>query len=114
MELQDLDPQAVLLSAEAIGNLGSVSMPFNVQNLLGNWLMLLGQIIITYNAQQQLWENGPGVVYSCSRKSNSSSLGGLHQNHDALLDRLQSLEQEVAYLQQALVAQQENNKKTIL
>lgn len=71
-ELQDLHPETMLLSAELLGNLVSLRMPFNVQSVIGNWLMLLGQILLLFNAQQQLQEDGPGNCYSCPCKSKAS------------------------------------------
>ena len=55
-KLQNLHPEAVLLTAELLGNLSALHMPFNVQNLIGNWLTLIGQAILVFNAQQQLRE----------------------------------------------------------
>ena len=30
------------------------NLPFNVQNVVGNWLQLVGQAIEVFNAQQQI------------------------------------------------------------
>ena len=62
-KLQNLHPEAVLLTAELLGNLSALHMPFNVQNLSGNWLTLIGQAILVFNAQQQLQRNGVGECY---------------------------------------------------
>lgn len=67
--LQEAQPESVLLLAELIGNLVPLQMPFNVQNLIGNWLQLIGQIILVFNAQQQLWQDGPGYCYSRCNKN---------------------------------------------
>ena len=67
--LQDAHPEGVLLLAELLGNISSYHMPFNVQNLIGNWLKLIGQIILVFNAQQQFWQNGPGHYYSRCNKN---------------------------------------------
>ncbi len=96
--LQELDPESLLLAAELLGNLSSLKMPFNVQNLLGNWLQLLGQIILTFNAQQQLWQDGPGHCYSrCAQYSGSQTQTGASQQAD-----VQALEAEIAQLRQRL------------
>ena len=61
--LQYLNPELVIVLAELIGNISAGNMPFNLQNLVGNWLMLLGQAIITFNAQQQYMQSGPGRYF---------------------------------------------------
>ena len=61
---QDLDPHFFTLIGEALGLVLSDNMPLNVQNAIGNWFELLGQVILTYNAQQQYLQNGPGRFYS--------------------------------------------------
>jgi len=93
--LQDLHPELTLLTAELLGNLSALRMPYNIQNLLGNWLQLLGQIILVFNAQQQLWENGPGRCYSCCNKT----VAHMSQHTDrAGQDTSALLEAEVAAL----------------
>ena len=37
---------------------------FQDLNAIGNWLQLFGQVIITFNAQQQYYQGGPGRIYS--------------------------------------------------
>ena len=61
---QDFNPQILNLITVLFGNIAARKMPFNVQNALGNWLQLLGQVIITFNAQQQYFQGGPGRIYS--------------------------------------------------
>ena len=61
---QDFNPQILNLITVLFGNIASQKMPVNVQNALGNWLQLLGQVIITFNAQQQYFQGGPGRIYS--------------------------------------------------
>ena len=61
---QDFNPQILNLITVLFGNIVAQKMPFNVQNALGNWLQLLGQVIITFNAQQQYFQGGPGRIYS--------------------------------------------------
>ena len=48
---------------ELLGNVFAGTMPFNVQNAIGNWLQLVGQAMLTYNAQQQYYQSGPGRYY---------------------------------------------------
>lgn len=44
-------------------------MPFNVQYAIGNWLQLASQLILTYNAQQQYMQSGPGRYYDIRNKN---------------------------------------------
>ena len=69
---QDLHPEAFLISAEILGNIWAANLPFNVQNALGNWLMLIGQILLTFNAQQQYFQGGPGRYYNASRRDETN------------------------------------------
>ena len=61
---QDLNPIILNLITVIFGSIASQKMPFNVQNAIGNWLQLFGQVIITFNAQQQYFQGGPGRIYS--------------------------------------------------
>lgn len=61
---QDLNPMLFIIIAQIIGDITASRIPFNVQNALGNWLQLIGQAILTYNAQQQYFQGGPGRIYS--------------------------------------------------
>lgn len=60
---QGLDPQVFVLIGEIVGNILSGRLPFNVQNAIGNWFQLIGQVILTYNAQQQYFQSGPGRYF---------------------------------------------------
>lgn len=60
---QGLDPQIFVLVGEILGNIVSGRLPFNVQNAIGNWLQLVGQVIETYNSQQQYFQSGPGRYF---------------------------------------------------
>lgn len=105
--LQDLHPETVLLTAELLGNLSALHMPFNVQNLIGNWLVLIGQILLVFNAQQQLWENGPGVCYCCQGKKAAVS----EENHTTRADaqtELTQLRQQIADLQRQVARLEQN------
>ena len=87
----------MITAAEVIGNISAWKMPFNVQNLVGNWLMLVGQAIVTFNAQQQLCMGGPGRCY-----------GELEQQAEKTIDELPvekqvaALSRQVAELQQVI------------
>ena len=61
---QDIPPQVLLVIGELLGNVIAGNIPFNVQNVLGNWLQLVGQAIEVFNAQQQYYQGGPGRYYS--------------------------------------------------
>lgn len=66
---QDLHPQLFVLIGDIIGQIMVGQMPFNVQNAIGNWLELVGQAILTYSAQQQYFQNGPGRFYNRKYKN---------------------------------------------
>lgn len=100
--LQDVHPEALLLATELLGNLSSLQMPFNVQNLIGNWLQLIGQIILVFNAQQQLWQNGPGHYYNCCNKNIGNTMQT--ENGDVLRKQadMQAMQAEIVQLRQRL------------
>ena len=60
---QSVYPQLFVLIGEVIGAIISQKLPINVQNSFGNWLQLIGQVILTYNAQQQYFQGGPGRYF---------------------------------------------------
>ena len=60
---QTLHPELFIIIGEILGNIVAGTLPFNVQNAIGNWLQLVGQAILTYNAQQQYFQAGPGRYY---------------------------------------------------
>lgn len=66
---QDLNPHIFPLTAELVGHVLASNLPFNVQNAIGNWFELLGQIILTYNSQQQYFQGGPGKYYNVRNKN---------------------------------------------
>ena len=113
--LQNLHPETVLLTAELLGNLSALQMPFNVQNLIGNWLVLIGQIFLVFNAQQQLWENGPGNCYSCQGKNSAVSQTSTAEEHTTRQDmaaELTLLRQQVADLQRQVTRLEGNIRET--
>lgn len=61
---QDLDPQTLIVIATILGINLANQLPFNMQNTVGNLFELLGQVIITFNAQQQYFQGGPGRYYN--------------------------------------------------
>ena len=60
---QDVNPELFIALGDILGMILSCNMPFNVQNAFGNWLQLIGQAILTYNAQQQYFMGGPGRYF---------------------------------------------------
>ncbi|GKX66696.1 hypothetical protein [Inconstantimicrobium mannanitabidum] len=69
---QDLNPDLFVIIGALVGDALSGKLPFNVQNAVGNWLELVGQMILTYNAQQQYLQSGPGLPYSPTNKNISN------------------------------------------
>lgn len=61
---QDIDPMLLLVLSELLSNAISGDLPASLLNAYGNWLQLVGQVIETFNAQQQYSESGPGLYYS--------------------------------------------------
>lgn len=61
---QDIDPMLITVLGEVVGNILSGNMPTNVANAFGNWLQLIAQVIVMFNAQQQYSQGGPGRFYS--------------------------------------------------
>ena len=70
---QDIYPQLFVLVGEVIGAIVSEKLPINVQGSFGNWLQLIGQVILTYNAQQQYFEDGPGNYFNPKNYNMSNS-----------------------------------------
>lgn len=62
MKLSDIPPALFTITAEILGVLISESLRLNQQNSVGNWFELVGQVIETYNGQQQLRQQGPGAL----------------------------------------------------
>ncbi|NFG24068.1 hypothetical protein JW813_14090 [Clostridium botulinum] len=69
---QDLAPQLFTLFAQILGLVMAGNLPFNLQNAIGNWLELLGQVILTFNSQQQYFQGGPGRYYNKKYKNVSN------------------------------------------
>lgn len=61
---QSLNPRLFAVVGEILGDIIAGNLPFNVQNAVGNWLQLVGQVILTYNAQQQYFQGGPGRYFN--------------------------------------------------
>lgn len=70
---QDLDPSFFATLSSLVGLISAQNLPFNLQNAIGNWFELLGQVILTYNAQQQYFQNGPGHYYDIRNKNIGNS-----------------------------------------
>lgn len=60
---QCVNPELFIVIGEVLGNIIAGSIPYNVQNAVGNWLELVGQAILTYNSQQQYFQSGPGRYF---------------------------------------------------
>lgn len=61
---QDMNPQLLVVGTSLLGAILAGKMPFNVQNAVANWLMMLAQSIELFNAQQQYFQGGPGRIYN--------------------------------------------------
>ena len=92
-----MHPEVVVSTAEVIGNISAWQLPYNVQNVIGNWLMLIGQAIITFNAQQQYCMSGPGPYFGEPINSQAEAA-----SEEDTTKRLADLERQVALLRQRL------------
>lgn len=63
-DIQGIDPAVFSVIGDLVGVALAGNLPFNVQNSIGNWLCLLGQTIVTFNAQQQTYVQGPGECFN--------------------------------------------------
>jgi hypothetical protein len=61
---QSLNPQLFVVIGEILGDVLAGSIPFNVQTAFGNWLVLVGQALLTYNSQQLYFQQGPGRYFN--------------------------------------------------
>lgn len=61
MSISDIPPGLFTLIAEALGIYVAKNLRLNDQSAIGNWIELVGQAILTFNAQQQLRQQGPGT-----------------------------------------------------
>lgn len=85
---QDIDPMLSNVVCEILSNVLSKKLPINVAASYGNWLQLIAQVIISFNAQQQYFQGGPGRYYNSVYRnvsnpfcqSFSSSNGGEHSD----------------------------------
>lgn len=62
MKLSDIPPSLFTIIAEALGVFVAERLRLNTQNSVGNFFELFGQVMLTYNAQQQLIQQGPGAL----------------------------------------------------
>lgn len=110
---QSLNPELFIIIGEVLGNIVAGSIPFNVQNAVGNWLQLVGQAILTYNAQQQYFQGGPGRYFNtryynitnpfCNTNStntnNNNTTKSSNKNNSAKIEllelRINQLESEI-------------------
>ena len=108
-----LHPEVVITAAEVIGNISAWQMPYNVQNAIGNWLMLLGQAIVTFNAQQQYCMNGPGPCFG-EKVSTQTSAQTASQERSSIELRLDLLEGQLAELREQLSEQRLSSEWQLL
>ena len=90
---QSLSPELFVIIGEILGNILAGNIPSNVQGALGNWFELVGQVILTYSAQQQYFQGGPGRYYNpmyynvdnpfCSPDSNTAQNNTTSNNKDS-------------------------------
>lgn len=107
---QSLHPELFIIIGEILGAIMAGTMPFNVQNAIGNWFELLGQVILTYNAQQQYFQSGPGRYFNSqnynvsnpfcqNNTSNASNTPPTNTNSS----KIEELEKEIKKLSQDIL-----------
>ncbi|MEG1003277.1 MAG: hypothetical protein RSD13_02165 [Clostridium sp.] len=99
---QDLNPNIFPLTAELVGHIISSNLPFNIQNAIGNWFELLGQVILTYNAQQQYFQNGPGLYYNVKNKNIGNNYCNNNSNDNESSKNSGNKEKELAEMKQCI------------
>lgn len=87
----NIEPQLYSWLACAVGSLLVGDYNSNEQNSFGNWLILVGQFILTNAAQQQLI-NGRNRVHNTGENWNGQHA---HQEIDFLIKAVQDLKQEL-------------------
>jgi len=113
---QSLPPELFAIIGEILGNIIAGNIPFNVQNVIGNWLELVGQVILVFNSQQQYFESGPGRYYNpsnynidnpfcstnststTSNTSNTSTTSKSSNSKSNDIDKIEDLEKQVQEL----------------
>lgn len=91
----NVDPQLYAWIACAVGSLCADSYNSNEQNSFGNWLILVGQFILTVAAQQQMI-NGRNRVHSSGETWGPGS--GNQNQIDFLIRAVNDLKRELENL----------------
>ena len=125
---QGLPPELVAIIGEILGNIIAGNIPFNLQNIIGNWFELVGQVILVFNAQQQYFQGGPGRYFDpknyninnpfCNNSSSTnnetasgtpdrssssnSSTSSSSKNNNVNVNRIEELEKQVKELTKEL------------
>ncbi len=105
---QCLNPELFVIIGTILGEIMAGNLPSNVQNALGNWFELLGQVILTYSAQQQYFQEGPGLYFNpknyninnqyCNTTQNSNSSKSNKEsskNNQNNIDKINELESRI-------------------
>lgn len=105
---QSLHPELFIIIGEILGAIMAGTMPFNVQNAIGNWFELLGQVILTYNAQQQYFQSGPGRYfnpqnYNISNPFCQNNTSNTSNTTTATSSKIEELEKEIKKLYQEIL-----------
>ena len=103
-----IDPHTFSIIAVAVGYACVGDYNANEQNSIGNWLILVGQYILTHAAQQQLIESrieNNNINSNSKKAKKGGSLYTDNENHksnqnqrnevDFLLDALNKMQQEL-------------------
>lgn len=90
---QNMSPEVFTITGQIVGLISAENLPLLTQNALANWLLLVAQSMLTYNAQQVYYEGGPGRYFNpknknidnpdCPYNSESSSSPSQNTNKDS-------------------------------
>ena len=92
MSLPNIPPKLFTLSAVALGYLLIDDLTANEQNVVGNWLMLISQILITNAAAQALIERRVhGPIMNTNSKEVKNSYDPIKYNIESLRNVLKEI-----------------------
>lgn len=118
---QSLNPELFITIGGILGQIMAGTIPFNVQNALGNWFELLGQVILTYNAQQQYFQGGPGRYFNPQNynvnnpfcNTNNTTQNSNSKKSSSIEDKVDKITNELESRINDLISEIENIKNTI-
>ena len=96
MKLPDIPAKAFSFSAVVVGYLLIDDLPANEQNALGNWLMLVAQVLSTNAFYKQVQKDR----YGGSTRESGNADGEGEVNVEMLVKMMEALQKEIENLKQ--------------